>query len=397
MFEAIRKHSKFVMILLFLLIIPSFIFVGIDQNYFSESSPTVARVDGHEIKQSDWDNAHRMESDQLRAANPEIDAKLLDSPQARYATLERMVRDRVLVAAAQKMHMVASDAQLVRSLQQIPAIAALKRADGTLDAEAYRALVGAQGMTPEGFEANLRSNLSLSQVMGSAINSSFVTDSQVKLAMDALYQRREVQVAQFKASDFASKVKATPEELQAYYKAHPDKFQQAEQASVEYVVLDSASVQASMVLNEDDLRTYYQENLSRLAGQEERRASHILINATKDASAADRTKARERFLSGFVPAQTRHIAVAGGRIGFVVVKPEPNALLLDHLYIHPESQGLGIGAMVLGRIIDEARLQGLPLRVGALRDSDANRFYLRHGFKLVGQEEFDNYYLLSVQ
>lgn len=294
MFEAIRKHSKFVMILLFLLIIPSFIFVGIDQNYFSESSPTVARVDGHEIKQSDWDNAHRMESDQLRAANPEIDTKLLDSPQARYATLERMVRDRVLVAAAQKMHMVASDAQLVRSLQQIPAIAALKRADGTLDAEAYRALVGAQGMTPEGFEANLRSNLSLSQVMGSAINSSFVTDAQVKLAMDALYQRREIQVAQFKASDFAAKVKPTPEELQAYYKAHPDKFQQAEQASVEYVVLDSASVQAAMVLNEDDLRTYYQENLSRLAGQEERRASHILINATKDASAADRTKAREQ-------------------------------------------------------------------------------------------------------
>ena len=294
MFEAIRKHSKFVMILLFLLIIPSFIFVGIDQNYFSESSPTVARVDGHDIKQSDWDNAHRMESDQLRASNPEVDTKLLDSPQARYATLERMVRDRVLVAAAQKMHLVASDAQLVRSLQQIPAIAALKRADGSLDAEAYRALVGAQGMTPEGFEANLRSNLSLSQVMGSAINSSFVTDSQVKLAMDALYQRREVQVAQFKASDFAAKVKPTPEELQAYYKAHPDKFQQAEQASVEYVVLDSASVQASMVLSEDDLRTYYQENLARLSGQEERRASHILINATKDASAADRTKAREQ-------------------------------------------------------------------------------------------------------
>lgn len=293
MFEAIRKHSRFVMILLFLLIIPSFIFVGIDQNYFSESSPTVARVDGHDIKQSDWDNAHRMESDQVRAANPEVDAKLLDSPQARYATLERMVRDRVLVAAAQKMHLVASDAQLVRSLQQIPAIAALKRADGTLDAEAYRALVGAQGMTPESFEANLRNNLSLSQVMGSAMNSSFVTDSQLKLAMDALYQRREVQVAQFPARDFAAKVEATPEALQAYYKAHPDRFQQAEQASVEYVVLDTAAVLAGMEVNEDDLRTYYQENLTRLAGQEERRASHILINAGKEVSADDRMKARE--------------------------------------------------------------------------------------------------------
>src|SRR5256885_16411813 len=55
MFESIRKHSKFVMILLFLLIIPSFIFVGVNQNYFTESSVIVARVDGHEIKQADWE------------------------------------------------------------------------------------------------------------------------------------------------------------------------------------------------------------------------------------------------------------------------------------------------------------------------------------------------------
>lgn len=110
----------------------------------------------------------------------------------------------------------------------------------------------------------------------------------------------------------------------------------------------------------------------------------------------DPQRARTRFLSGFVPAQTRHIEASGRRVGFVVVKPEPQALLLDHLYIHPDSQGMGIGAMVLARVVDEARQQGMPLRVGALRDSDANRFYLRHGFKLVGQEEFDNYYLLSV-
>lgn len=110
----------------------------------------------------------------------------------------------------------------------------------------------------------------------------------------------------------------------------------------------------------------------------------------------DPQRARERFLSGYSPAHTRHIALAGRRVGFVVVKPEPNALLLDHLYIHPDSQGRGLGAMVLASVIAEARAQGLPLRVGALRDSDSNRFYLRHGFKLVAQEEFDNYYLLSV-
>ena len=111
----------------------------------------------------------------------------------------------------------------------------------------------------------------------------------------------------------------------------------------------------------------------------------------------DPQRARERFLSGYSPAHTRHIEVAGRRIGFVAVKPQADALLLDHLYIRPGSQGQGIGAIVLARIIEEARALCLPLKVGALRGSDANRFYLRHGFKLVGQEEFDNHYLLAAQ
>ncbi len=294
MFESIRKHSKIVMFLLFLLIIPSFILVGIDSNYFSGGSPVVARVDGKDITQADWDNAHRLESDRIRAQSPGIDAKLLDSPQARYATLERLVRDRVLQVAAQDMHMLTSDARLARELQSIPQIAALKRADGTLDAEAYRALAGAQGLTPEGLEARIRQDLSVNQVMGGVMGSAFSGPAEARLALDALFQRREIQIARFNASAFVSKVVVTDADLEAYYTAHPAKFQQAEQASVEYVVLDLDAVKAGILLSEDDLRTYYKENLNRLAGKEERRASHILINASKDAPADARTQAKAK-------------------------------------------------------------------------------------------------------
>lgn len=294
MFESIRKHSKIVMFLLFLLIIPSFILVGIDSNYFSGGSPVVARVDGKDITQADWDNAHRMESDRIRAQSPGIDAKLLDSPQARYATLERLVRDRVLQVAAQDMHMLTSDARLARELQSIPQIAALKRADGTLDAEAYRALAGAQGLTPEGLEARIRQDLSVNQVMGGVMGSAFSGPAEARLALDALFQRREIQIARFNASAFVSKVVVTDADLEAYYTAHPAKFQQAEHASVEYVVLDLDAVKAGITLSEDDLRTYYKENLNRLAGKEERRASHILINASKDAPADARTQAKAK-------------------------------------------------------------------------------------------------------
>lgn len=347
MLESIRKHTKWVMGLLFLLIIPSFVLVGIDQNYFTGGSPVVARVDGKDITQADWDNAHRVESDRVRAQSPDIDAKLLDTPQARYATLERLVRDRVLQTAAQNMHMLTSDVRLARELQGIPQIAALKRPDGSLDAEAYRALAGSQGLTPEGLEARIRHDISVSQVMGSVMASAFAGTAEAKLALDAILQRREIQVARFNASSFVPNVAVSDADLEAYYKANPAKFQQPEQASVEYVVLDLDAVKAGITLNEDDLRTYYKENLSRLAGKEERRASHILIGAAKDAPAAEREKAKAKAMELLAElrkapgrfaelakkdSQDPGSAASGGDLGFfghgAMVKPFEDATFL---------------------------------------------------------------------
>lgn len=107
----------------------------------------------------------------------------------------------------------------------------------------------------------------------------------------------------------------------------------------------------------------------------------------------DPARARERLRSNFFPQHTRHIVLQGERIGFVVVRPEGEGLLLDHLYIRPAFQRRGIGAAVLARVFAEADAAGLPLRVGALRGSEANRFYRRHGFRQVEEAEWDIYYL----
>ena len=109
----------------------------------------------------------------------------------------------------------------------------------------------------------------------------------------------------------------------------------------------------------------------------------------------DPARARERFRSGFSPAHTRHIEAGHERVGFLVTMPQERHLLLDHLYIKPSYQGLGVGTEVLQLVFTQADSLGLPVKVGALRESDSNRFYQRHGFQLVEQGEFDNYYLRS--
>ena len=107
----------------------------------------------------------------------------------------------------------------------------------------------------------------------------------------------------------------------------------------------------------------------------------------------DPDRARTRFLGGFSPEHTQAILVGGQRVGFFVVKPLDGELLLDHLYLRPSHQSKGIGAAVLRSVFAEADEQGLAVRVGALRGSASNRFYARHGFELVEEAEFDNYYV----
>ena len=107
----------------------------------------------------------------------------------------------------------------------------------------------------------------------------------------------------------------------------------------------------------------------------------------------DPERARSRLVDGFSPEHTREIWQGPTRVGFFVLKPGPDHLLLEHLYIRPSHQGRGIGGAVLRAVFAQADAAGLDVRVGALRDSDANRFYARHGFVLVGRTEFDNHYV----
>jgi len=295
MFDFVRKHTKIMMFVMFLLIIPSFVLFGIDgYNRFREKGEAVARVGGHDITQGEWDAAHKSESDRLRASMPNLDAKLLDSPEARYATLERLVRERVLAQAADKFKLTTSDARLARDLQENPTIAALRLPDGKLDMERYRQLAASQGLTPEGFEASVRQDLSVRQVEAGVIRTGFSAAGVADVSLNAFFEKREVQIASFAPAEFASKVSPTEAELDAFYKANQAMFQAPEQASIEYVVLDLESVKKNIVINEADLKSYYDQNAARLSGSEERRASHILINAAKGAPAADRQKARAR-------------------------------------------------------------------------------------------------------
>jgi peptidyl-prolyl cis-trans isomerase D len=296
MFEFVRTHNRLLFFVLVLLIFPSFVFFGV-QGYsqFNDAGTVpVARVDGHKITQAEWDAEHRRQVEQARARMPGLDPKLLDSPELRRTTLEQLVRERVLFAAAMRGHLSVSDERLMRELQSIPQLAALKRPDGSFDVAAYKVMVESQGRSAESFEASLRQEISLRQVTAGVSDTGLAVSAAGRSALDALLQLRDVQVLRFDAKDQRAGLAPTDDELAAYHKEHASEFRTVEQARIEYVLLDAKSLEQGVAAPEPELRKFYDENVSRYTTAEERRASHILVAAAKDAPADQRTKAKTK-------------------------------------------------------------------------------------------------------
>src|SRR5690606_8621620 len=163
MFEFIRTHQRLMQFLLLLIIFPSFAFFGME-SYTSmrESTNAVAKVDGQEITQQEWDAAQREQMERFRQVlGNQFDSKMFDTPEAKRDILDNMIAQRVLAGEARHNQLSVSNQMLQ---QTIGSMAALKGADGKFDYERYRALLAAQGLTPEMYEARLRQDLAVQQV-----------------------------------------------------------------------------------------------------------------------------------------------------------------------------------------------------------------------------------------
>lgn len=292
MFDFVRTHSRLMLGLIVLLIIPSFVFFGIEgyTNMTDGANATVATVDGRKVTQGEWDLAHRRAVENMRQRMPGVDASLFDSPAARKESLDSLVRERVLLAAANEAHLFPTDERLQRLFVSDPQFAALRNPDGSVKRE----LLAAQGMSSEMFAQQLRTDLGMQQVLGGVGRSALAPAAVAFAGLDALLQQREVQVQRFDAAAYRDKVKPTDAELEAWHKGHESEFRAPEVANIEWVLLDAAALARDVAVPEADLQRYYDENASRYTVAEERRARHILIKAEKDAPAADRAKAKAR-------------------------------------------------------------------------------------------------------
>lgn len=293
MFEFVRNNKRVMQGLLLLLIVPSFVFVGIE-SYQDRGAGNdgVATVGGQKITQQEWEDAQRRQIDQARQMmGQQFDQKLFETPEAKRAVLNNLVAERAINTEINKSNMTVSDAQLQKTILEIPAF---RKSDGSFDMEQYKSVLAAQNMTPTMFDQRLRRDLALQQLSGSIQATAFVPRTVANRLSNINDQEREVQEMLFPMTNYLSQVKVTDAMVKAYYDKNAQLFQIPEQVKAEYVVLDAPAVESQVQVTDAEITDYYNKNLKAYTTPEQRTASHILINAGRDAKPADHAAAKAK-------------------------------------------------------------------------------------------------------
>ena len=237
MLESIRKYQKILMGILLLLILPSFVFLGV-QSYMGDigKDTTLFKLDGANITRQELDNAVKLKADRLQQQGRKLDSAMLNSVPFKQTVLSEIVQQRLLAYEIKSLKLIVTPEALANDLTQIPEIRTLYK-DGQFDSTRYKQILASNQMTVDQFENGRRYELLSRQVITSVLATSISSRKVAEKISQAFEVEREVQVLRFSPSDFISKVKPTPEELDAFYQANISAFQSPEMIDVEFVLL----------------------------------------------------------------------------------------------------------------------------------------------------------------
>jgi peptidyl-prolyl cis-trans isomerase D len=270
MLQAINDRIKgWLGALVVALITVPFALWGIQAYLGDKGKQYAAKVNGEEISPREYDYNYKQQlgeltrrfGDQLPFSYDEIKSQVLD----------QMINTRLLQKATYSEGYRISDASLKYNLKQ-----AFSR-NGAFDRQLYESVLVSRGRTSTQFEFELRDELRVQQMQNALAVSSIITDAEVRRLAELDLQTRDIRLITYKADDYSGDIAVSDDEITSYYRANIEKYMTQEQVSVDYVELTGDNLAADMKVDEQQVRSLYQDYKAELALHEERKARHILL------------------------------------------------------------------------------------------------------------------------
>lgn len=284
MLDFIRRHNRIVLIILAILVIPSFVFFGVSSyTSFISNEVVLAKVGETKITQDAFNQTWRERLNTMRQEQGErFDLSKADTLENRQMWLDRLIRYEVASQLARQAHLGVGIEILRQAIASNPAF----EQDGMFSPERYRQFLQANQISAEAYERYLASQLAVNQVVApvemSAQLSQTVSD-QLKNRMD---QVRTIKFRNFLIKDYEKGLKVSDEEAKTWYEAHKEQLRIPELVAVDYILLDQAAATQAVnqQVTDEQMKQYYEQNIHKYVTPERRRISHLELTIPKEAS-----------------------------------------------------------------------------------------------------------------
>jgi peptidyl-prolyl cis-trans isomerase D len=257
----------------------SFVFFGVG-NFTFLGTTWAARVGGGEISIFELEQAYQNRLLEL----PNFGDLPPDTLQLlRSATLESLIRDRLLSLHVADQGYRIGNEQIAQLIQETPQF----QQDGVFNKDLYYSYLDQLVVDAPMFEESQRASMQVSQLERGIAATAFVTPAEYRRYLNLYAEQRIASVATFDIAALADTIVVRDEDVQEFYDSRPDEFQAPESVDFEYLEVNRDLISESIAVSEEDLQAYYEVNGDRFRQDESRRAAHILITFDDDEVAAE--------------------------------------------------------------------------------------------------------------
>ncbi len=272
-FIRVHAHGWVAWFIVGLISIP-FALWGVNSYLTGPSSIVIAKINGEEVLQTEYQQALQRYRDQMRTQlGDKFDAETFDRFEVKQAVLNSIVDKKLLRMASHDIGQQVSDKSILNNIRSTPAF----QKDGQFNSDTYNRLLARSGLTPSGFEAQLRSDM-LSQEISNNIQQSTILGDYLLNDISRLEnQVREIAYGVIYIQDIAKEIEVQDIAVRDYYEKHASAYMAPEQMVVDYIELSVDDLSQDIELDDEKLKQFYNDNENQFIGPEQRQISHILI------------------------------------------------------------------------------------------------------------------------
>lgn len=254
-------------------------------NFFDNSNPSAAKVNGAEISRSELDTfVDRRRRQMLAQFGDNADPDLIDPALLQGSSLDMLVEQKLLEQATDEIGLAVSDYQVDKSLTTDPNF----QIDGEFDPDTYRMLLSQNGLTPVRFKQLTAGSLVQRQLSEGFGGTPVLFDWELEQAAALFGQTRDIAYLTLEKSVAEAAAEISDDDIEADYEANVPDYMTEETVSVEYIRQSLATLlnDDKFAPTEDMLQTEYDAAKAEFEPEERRRASHILIEVNSEVDEA---------------------------------------------------------------------------------------------------------------